>query len=376
MDFPKSLARERIKNKGKKFPVNLVIWGVILIILLFLAKGTSILNPSTTNIFNPRIVPNSSVTYHDNSIIRTTEGTVEYPSSLGSTNQKDRLVRILSLNGDQTYYRFNSGDQLVEHTRFTNEFSHIKYITGSNYSFVTNEGLYLKTDATEYPELVYAFKIGELMYDYFYDSSEQSFYLATLLNNDTKISRVGSFGVQELYTLTGITALANITWVENSMVYIKYPNDICLAVNTTDKLQIDINCTLMKQNLVGINYYLSGNTVREFNIATFGDKAIFQENNITLQRVIQHDDTYLVSYINNIVNTFRNDYLYIPSLQKTVQLPDNFNISDFYLVGSIVYITDGKTLLGLDSSVPVSSTVNSWVTVIDRSKAISVELVY
>jgi hypothetical protein len=376
MDFPKSLARERIKNKGKKFPVNLVIWGVILIILLFLAKGTSILNPSTANVFNPRIVPNSSVTYHDNSIIRTTEGTVEYPSSLGSTNQKDRLVRILSLNGDQTYYRFNSGDQLVEHTRFTNEFSHIKYITGSNYSFVTNEGLYLKTDATEYPELVYAFKIGELMYDYFYDSSEQSFYLATLLNNDTKISRVGSFGVQELYTLTGITALANITWVENSMVYIKYPNDICLAVNTTDKLQIDINCTLMKQNLVGINYYLSGNTVREFNIATFGDKAIFQENNITLQRVIQHDDTYLVSYINNIVNTFRNDYLYIPSLQKTVQLPDNFNISDFYLVGSIVYITDGKTLLGLDSSVPVSSTVNSWVTVIDRSKAISVELVY
>jgi hypothetical protein len=88
MDFPKSLARERLKSKKtSRFPYTLVIWIAVLLVLLVLARGASILNPSNVEVFNPRILPNSSITYQDKSIIRTTQGSATFPDMMGSNNR-------------------------------------------------------------------------------------------------------------------------------------------------------------------------------------------------------------------------------------------------------------------------------------------------
>jgi hypothetical protein len=376
MDFPKSLARERLKSKKtSRFPYTLVIWIAVLLVLLVLARGASILNPSNVEVFNPRILPNSSITYQDKSIIRTTQGSATFPDMMGSNNRGLRLVKAVSFNGDQTFYQFSSDDQLVVDSRFSRDFGKIKYVTGGDYSFVSSDGLYLKTENVEYPSKIYTLKTEELLFDYFYDISEKSFYVVSGSDKSVRISRVGSFGEQELYTLTSVLLAPVISHVENGVVYLKNNLDVCRVVDTNTNTEAETECRLMKQNFSGINYYIQENTVRLFDSSNSSDRISFQQDGISIKKVIQHEDNYVVSYV-NLLDPSQADFLFIPSMSKSVQLPDNYNVSDFYLIENIVYITDGNTLLGIDSDIPVSSVESQWITVIDRTNVASVDLVY
>jgi hypothetical protein len=377
MDFPKSLARESLKSKkASKFPYSLALWITGLLILLVLARGTSVLNPTHVDVFNPRIVPNSSVTYNDKSIIRTNIGSITYPDMMGSSDRGNRLVKSVSFNGDQTYYQFSSNDQLTIDSRFSRDFGMIKYLSGESYSFVSSDGLYLKTENMEYPSKVYELKTEELLFDYFYETTEKSFYIITGSDSSTRISRVGSFGEQELYVLINPIPAPRIAHVDKGITYLKNSLETCLIVDTNTKIETGIECNQMPQNFSGINYYIKDNAVRRLDTSDLSDRISFQQNGINIENVIQHEDTYVVSYVNNSTNSSGNDFVFVPTLSRSVQLPDNFNISDFYLIDTVVYISDGNTLLAIDSEVPVSTVVPQWVTVIDRNDIASVDLVY
>lgn len=378
MDFPKSLARQAIPKRSEfKAPYTLILWLAILGVLLILAKGTTFLNPSSVVVFNPRLVPNSSVTYQDNSIIRTSVGLSDFPSTMGSSNENERVVRTRSLNADQTYYEFSTGNQLVEVAKFSRDFTHLKYITGTDYAFISS-GLYIKRANSEYPEKVYNQKTEESIFSYYYEPSEQSFYLLVGSDTQMKILRVGVFGEQELYTLAEVLTAGQIAHIENGNVYLRNTLNTCLEVNTLTKIETSIDCKFMNQNKTGINFYTTGNAVKKFDQTS--ETTVFQEANVVPEKLIQYSDSYALVYKTtqegNGNSTENLKSLYISSLSRSILLPENYPVSDYYLVGDIVYITDGFSLQAIDSSIPTSSSVPDWVEVIGRSSVASVEFVY
>ncbi len=378
MDFPKSLARERISERsGFKAPYTLIIWLVILGALLILAKGTTFLNPSSVVVFNPRLVPNSSVTYQDNSIIRTSVGLSDFPSTMGSSNENERVVRTRSLNADQTYYEFSTGNQLVEVAKFSRDFTQLKYITGADYAFVSS-GLYIKRANSEFPEKVYNQKTEESIFSYYYESEEQSFYLLVGSDTQMKLLRVGVYGEQELYTLDEALTAGQIAHIENGNVYLNNILNSCLEINTLTKIETSIDCKFMKQNEAGINFYTAGNAIKKFDQTS--ETTVFQEVNVVPEKIIGYSDSYALVYkttqegSDDSIENLKS--LYISSLSRSILLPENFAVSDYYLVGDIIYITDGFSLQAIDSSTPTSSSVPEWVEVIGRSSVASVEFVY
>lgn len=378
MDFPKSLARERISERsGFKAPYTLILWLVILGALLILAKGTTFLNPSSVVVFNPRLVPNSSVTYQDNSIIRTSVGLSDFPSTMGSSNENERVVRTRSLNADQTYYEFSIGNQLVEVAKFSRDFTQLKYITGADYAFVSS-GLYIKRANSEFPEKVYNQKTEESIFSYYYESEEQSFYLLVGSDTQMKLLRVGVYGEQELYTLNEVLTAGQIAHIENGNVYLNNTLNTCLEINTLTKIETSIDCKFMKQNEAGINFYIAGNAVKKYDQTS--ETTVFQEVNVLPEKIIGYIDSYALVYKTTLEgsddSTENLKSLYISSLSRSILLPENFAVSDYYLVGDIIYITDGFSLQAIDSSVPTSSSVPEWVEVIGRSSVASVEFVY
>lgn len=378
MDFPKSLARQRVAKRSEyKAPYTLILWLAILGALLILAKGTTFLNPSSVVVFNPRLVPNSSVTYQDNSIIRTSVGLSDFPSTMGSSNTNERVVRTRSLNADQTYYEFSTGNQLVEVAKFSSEFTQLKYITGTDYAFVSS-GLYIKRANSEFPEKVYNQKTEEAIISYYYEPAEQSFYLLVGSDTHMKLLRVGVFGEQELYTLGEVLTAGQIAHIENGNVYISNTLNTCLEINTQTKLETSIDCKFMKQNEAGINFYISGNTVKKFDQTS--ETTVFQEANVVPEKLMQYSDSYALVYKTtqegSDSRTENLKSLYISSLARSILLPENYPVSDYYLVGDIIYITDGFSLQAIDSAVPTSSSVPEWVEVIGRSSVASVEFVY
>ncbi len=373
MDFPKLLEKKQ-KKEARKLPWTFIGWAILLLALLFIARQISLNAVITPVNFAPRLIPNDSVVYNDSSIIRTSESVSIFPGSLGSSNKKDRLLRIVDLNGDQKYYVFTTDSTVVEAFNFSAEFTKLKYLSGIGYAFKLGDGIYLNQDGVV--EKVYIQKTDETIEDFSYNSSERAFYVLLKQASQRTLIRIGAFGEQELFILkkeyTSPIKLLDIS----GNVTIQDSLKVCTILDMNNKVELLSDCINTKQNETGINYYLKSNTVVSYNLNSLSEAAVFALDSGILYNLIQHEDEFGAVFSRSVVSLLTTDFLYLSRLDQTFELPAGFKIADFYTIGSLVYITNGKMLLAQDTSQPVSSGQSSWQVVENGSEAVNVEFVY
>ena len=373
MDFPK-LQEQKQKKQIRKVPWTFVSWGVLLLVLLLIARQISVNTVLLPLTFSPRLIPNDSVVYNDSSVIRTTESLTVLPEFLGSTNKKDRLLRIVGLTGEQKYYIFTTDKTVVESYNFSSDFIKLKYLSGTDYAFKLGDGIYLNQKGTI--AKVYIQKTGETIEDFEYNSSEHAFYILLKQATQRILVRIGAFGEQELFSVKReytspikfLDISGNIT-IQDSL-------KVCAILDMSSKVELLTNCIDSKQNAAGINYYIKNNTISRVDINSLTETEVFTPNDGVLYSVIQHEDEFGAVFSSSVVSLLTADFLYISTLNKTLELPSGFRISDFYIVNSVVYITNGKTLFAQDTNLPVSATQSSWQVIGNDSSAVTVEFVY
>lgn len=373
MDFPKLIEKKQ-KKETRRLPWTFIGWAALLFLLLFIARQISfnaVISPVT---FAPRLIPNDSVVYNDSSIIRTSQTVSIFPTSLGSSNKAERLLRIVDLNGDQKYYVFTTDKTLEESFNFSRDFTKVKYLSGADYAFKLGDGIYVSQSGVV--EKVYIQKTDETIEDYEYNSSERAFYVLLKQASQRTLVRIGAFGEQELFTLkkeyTSPIKLLDIS----GNVTIQDSLKVCGILDLSSKAEFLSDCINTKQNDEGINYYLKSNSVTSYNLNTLAESVVFTPDSGILYNLIKHDEQFGAVFSRSVVSLLTTDFVYISRLNQTFELPAGFNITDFYIIGTVIYITNGKVLFAQDTSQPVSSGQSSWQVVENGSEAVNVEFVY